>query len=190
MNYEAVLYRKEHGVGIITLHRPGHGNAINEQMIKELHGVLNEAEPDGEVRVLIFTGEDRFFCSAVDLKEPRVSGATQRSNRLYFRIERFEKPTIAATNGFAPGGGCELALCCDLRVAAEDRPHRDPGGEGGHHPLGWSDPATHPVNRAGEGQGDDLPRRSHHGPRRFQPGPGQSDGPIGARSGRSQEAGP
>ncbi len=120
MNHETVLYRKEHGVGIITLHRPDHGNAINEQMIKELHGVLNEVEPDGEVRVLIFTGEDRFFCSGVDLKEPRVPGAAQRSNRLYFRIERFEKPTIAAINGFALGGGCELALCCDLRVAAED----------------------------------------------------------------------
>jgi len=120
MNYETVIYGKEHGMAIVTLHRPDHGNSINEQMIKELHAVLNEAESDEEVRVLIITGEDRFFCSGVDLKEPHLPGATERRNRLYSRIEKFEKPTIAAINGYALGGGCELALCCDLRVAAED----------------------------------------------------------------------
>jgi enoyl-CoA hydratase len=120
ISYETILCAKEEGFGFITLNRPQHGNAINEQLIKDMNGALNEAEKDPEVRVIVITGGEKLFCAGADLKEPRLPGRSQRSNSLFSRIERFEKPTIAAINGYALGGGLEISLCCDFRVAAED----------------------------------------------------------------------
>jgi enoyl-CoA hydratase/carnithine racemase len=120
MNYETTRYTKEEGLGLITFNRPEQGNAINEQLIKDMQGVLDEAEKDPEIRVIIITGGEKFFCAGADLKEPRLPGRSQRSNSLFSRIEKFEKPSIAAINGYALGGGLEISLCCDFRVAAED----------------------------------------------------------------------
>ena len=120
MSYETILYVKEKGLGIITLNRPAQGNSINEQLIRDLNAVLNEIEKDEEVRVVVLTGGDKFFCSGADLKEPRQPGRSQRANKLFSRVEKFAKPTLAAINGYALGGGLEISLCCDFRVAAED----------------------------------------------------------------------
>ena len=120
MNYETILYTKEEGLAIITLNRPEQGNSINEQFIKDVNSALDEIEKDTEVRVLVITGGEKFFCSGADLKEPRLPGRSQRANSLFTRIERFDKPTIVAINGYALGGGFEISLCCDFRVAAED----------------------------------------------------------------------
>jgi enoyl-CoA hydratase len=120
MNYETILYTKEEGLGIITLNRPDQGNSINEQLIKDMDGALDEIEKDDEVRAMVLTGGEKFFCSGADLKEPRLPGRSQRANGLFSRIERLDKPSIVAINGYAVGGGFEISLCCDFRVAAED----------------------------------------------------------------------
>jgi enoyl-CoA hydratase/carnithine racemase len=120
MNYETILYTKEEGLAIITLNRSDRGNSINEQLIKDMNGALDEIEKDNEVRAVVITGGEKFFCSGADLKEPRLPGRSQRANGLFSRIERWEKPTIVAINGYALGGGFEISLCCDFRVAAED----------------------------------------------------------------------
>ena len=120
MHYETILYVKEEGLGIVTLNRPQQGNSINEQLIKDFNQVLDEIEMDAEVRVVVITGGEKFFCAGADLKEVRKPGRSQRSNRLFTRIEKFAKPTIAAINGYALGGGCEMSLCCDFRMAAEN----------------------------------------------------------------------
>lgn len=119
MGYETIIYDKEDGIAVITLNRPQQLNAINEQLIKEVNMVLDEIEYDNDVLIVILTGGEKFFCAGADLKEPRAPGRSQRSNRLFNRIERFGKPIIAAINGYALGGGLEIALCCDLRVASE-----------------------------------------------------------------------
>ncbi len=120
MNYETILCFREGGLAIVTLQRPGQGNSINEQLIRDLNAALEEIEGDPGVRVVVLTGGEKFFCSGADLKEARLPGRSQRSNSLFSRIERFPKPTIAAMNGYALGGGFEISLCCDFRVAAED----------------------------------------------------------------------
>jgi len=120
MDFETILFAREEGFGIITLNRPDQGNSINEQLIKDVNSALDGIEKDTEVRVVVITGGEKFFCSGADLKEPRLPGRSQRANSLFTRIERFDKPTIVAINGYALGGGFEISLCCDFRVAAED----------------------------------------------------------------------
>jgi enoyl-CoA hydratase len=120
MDFETILFAREEGFGIITLNRPDQGNSINEQLIKDVNSALGEIEKDTEVRVVVITGGEKFFCSGADLKEPRLPGRSRRANSLFTRIERFDKPTIVAINGYALGGGFEISLCCDFRVAAED----------------------------------------------------------------------
>lgn len=113
-------YEKQEGQGIITLNRPREKNTINDPLIAEFQQVLDEVEMDPEVRVVLITGGKSLFCAGADLKEVRTPGRTERSNQLFNRIERLGKPTIAAINGYALGGGLEMALCCDFRVASED----------------------------------------------------------------------
>jgi enoyl-CoA hydratase/carnithine racemase len=120
MNYETILYGKEEGLAVVTLNRPSQGNSINERLIEDLNAALDEIEKDGEVRSVVLTGGEKFFCSGADLKEPRRPGRSQRANLLFTRVERLDRPTIAAINGYALGGGLEISLCCDFRVAAAD----------------------------------------------------------------------
>ncbi len=120
MDLETILYRKDRGLGIITFNRPDQGNSINEQLIKDVNSALDDVESDPALRVVILTGGEKLFCSGADLKETRLPGRSQRANRLFSRVESFPRPTIAAINGYALGGGMEISLCCDFRVAAED----------------------------------------------------------------------
>ena len=95
MSYETILYAKEKGLGIIILNRPEQGNSINEQLIKDMNAIFDEVEKDKEVRVVVITGGEKLFCSGADLKEPRQPGRSQRANRLFSRVEKFNKPTLA-----------------------------------------------------------------------------------------------
>jgi len=118
---ETVTYIKEDKIGIITLSRPQAKNAISSKLMEELHTIMDEAEMD-ELRALIITGTENSFCAGADLKE--VAGLyglakhnfTHRAQIALQRIEKLPIPVIAAMNGYAFGGGLELALACDIRL--------------------------------------------------------------------------
>jgi enoyl-CoA hydratase len=136
MSYDTILYQREKGIGTITLNRSERLNAINEQMIRELNSVLDDLEANDEIRVAIITGSDKAFCTGADLKETFTPATSKRINDLFTRIERLGKPTVAAINGYAFGGGCEITLCCDLRVASETAKIALPEAKAGTIPSG------------------------------------------------------
>jgi enoyl-CoA hydratase len=126
MQFEAIIYEKEDGIAVIRLNRPKVLNAMNKQLWLDFRAALADARSDPGVKALIITGEGRAFSTGADLKESKTR--TVEAYRDYLEelqeasreIIRFEKPTIAAVNGYALGSGYELALACDIRLAAED----------------------------------------------------------------------
>jgi enoyl-CoA hydratase len=126
MTYEDIILEREGTLAILTLNRPKVLNALTFNMLTEIKGVVEELDDEAEVRVLIITGAgDRSFCAGSDVNEldqigPEKATAYMRLGQQTFRaIEEMGKPVIAAVNGYALGGGSELAQACDLRVAAE-----------------------------------------------------------------------
>jgi enoyl-CoA hydratase len=126
MDYQYLLLEKAGGIGTVTLNRPDVLNALNIAVFRELDELFAEIENDPDIRVVILTGAgDRAFVAGVDIKEMMdQDGSSIRefvaiARRAGDRIYNLPKPVIAAVNGFAYGGGCELALACDLRIASE-----------------------------------------------------------------------
>jgi len=119
MTYETLIYEKEEGIGIITLNRPGRMNALDEQLVKELGQIIDETEGDEQVRVVILAGREKFFSAGADIREEVPPNFLKRVRDLFHKIEYSDKPFIAAVSGIAYGGGCELSLVCDLRIASE-----------------------------------------------------------------------
>lgn len=123
MAYETIILDKEPGIRIITLNRPERLNAISYQLAMDLVNALDEIEEDAEARVVILTGAGRGFCAGADIKEMADPDAPRlpigKRYTFFNRLEDFEKPVIAAINGACNGGGLELALCCDLRIASD-----------------------------------------------------------------------
>ena len=126
MNFECIIYEKEEEIAVIKLNRPQVLNAMNKQLWLDLQEALEDARQDPRVKVVIITGEGRAFSTGADLKESKTRSIEdyrdylnelQEASR---KIIRFEKPTIAAINGYALGSGYELALACDIRIAAEE----------------------------------------------------------------------
>jgi len=129
MTFTTILYEKSHRVAWLTLNRPERVNALNQAMLDEIGAALDAAERDDEVRVVVVTGAGAAFSSGFDLKEQmerRPSGTAQwrdilrRDFDTVIRFWRFPKPTIAAVRGACLAGACELALACDLTIAADD----------------------------------------------------------------------
>lgn len=132
---ETLLYRKVGAVGVLTLNRPARLNAMNRTMLRELHRVLDAVEADEAVRALVLTGAGDAFCSGFDLKEQldaRPKGVAawrtilQDDFDAIIRFWRLSKPTIAAVRGHCVAGGCELALCCDVTIAADNAVFGEP----------------------------------------------------------------
>ncbi|MCD6012318.1 MAG: 2-(1,2-epoxy,2-dihydrophenyl)acetyl-CoA isomerase [Flavipsychrobacter sp.] len=121
-----VLFQKENGVGWISLNRPDKYNSYNRDMALALQGYLDECEKDDEIRCIYLTGEGKGFCAGQDLAEasnPTPEDFGRIIDECYdptiLRLRNIEKPIIAAVNGVAAGAGANIALACDIVVAAE-----------------------------------------------------------------------
>ena len=119
MDYETMLYEKENGIAVITLHRPSALNSVNTRMQAEMKEIWDDIERDKGVRVVIITGGQDCFSAGADIREEFPPGVSRPSSRDQFKkIEDLDRPSIAAISGYCLGGGLELALCCDLRIAS------------------------------------------------------------------------
>ncbi|HWO72576.1 MAG TPA: enoyl-CoA hydratase/isomerase family protein [Dehalococcoidia bacterium] len=127
MAFETLLYEARDGIAWVTLNRPRVLNALNLRMRDELWALLDAVELDVDLGVVIFRGAgERAFSSGADISEFGSAPSLVASRRarlerdLWGRLLHFSKPTIAAVHGYTLGAGCELALLCDFRIAAED----------------------------------------------------------------------
>jgi len=114
----------EEGIATVVVDRPAVKNALNLETVREFHAVLRDLAENAEAGVLIITGAgESSFVSGADINDIRARGRDDGlaaiNSSLFAAVERFPRPTIAAINGYALGGGCELALACDIRVAAD-----------------------------------------------------------------------
>jgi len=126
MAYETLLYEKRNGIGYVTVSRPEKLNALNHKVMEELLACFQALEKDDEVRAVILTGAgEKAFVAGADINELTLQSPVEgkeyslRGQKLLALIENLGKPVIAAINGYAFGGGCELALACTLRLASE-----------------------------------------------------------------------
>ena len=123
MNFENVIVEKDDAIGIVTLNRPQALNALSYGLVKDLSLAMQELDRDREVRVIIVTGGEKVFAAGADIKEMADRGPFDERihERLGYRdqINKITKPVIAAVSGFALGGGCELAMSCDIIIASE-----------------------------------------------------------------------
>lgn len=112
-------------VGLITMNRPEALNALNDQVLRDLDAVLDQVEADDSILVAVITGAGRSFVAGADIGQMSTFTAVEGKkfgvygNQVFQKLENLTKPTIAAVNGFALGGGCELSLSCDIRLASE-----------------------------------------------------------------------
>ncbi len=123
MNFENVGVEKDGPVAVVTLNRPQALNALSYALIKDLSLAMQELDQDDDVRVIIVTGGEKVFAAGADIKEMAERGPFDEriQERLAYRdkINKITKPVIAAVSGFALGGGCELAMSCDIIIASE-----------------------------------------------------------------------
>jgi len=126
MDYTTILFEKYDNYAIIKLNRPDKLNALNNQLFLELNDLIGKIELDETIKALIITGVgDKAFAAGADISElnkcDRRSGKqfSELGSNVMLRIEQLRIPVIAAVNGFALGGGCELAMCCHIRFASE-----------------------------------------------------------------------
>lgn len=125
MPYETISLAVADRIATITVNRPDKLNALNDRVITELGDAIDSARHNAEVGGVIVTGAGRAFVAGADISELKNHGAVsakalaQRGQDVFRRYETSPKPTIAAVNGFALGGGCELAMACHIRIASE-----------------------------------------------------------------------
>jgi enoyl-CoA hydratase len=126
VTYTTLLYENQEGIGTVTINRPESLNALNSTVFSELYELFQEIEHDSDVRVVIITGSgQKSFVAGSDITEMapldsvEVNNFVEKVRKASDRIYNLSKPVIAAVNGYALGGGCELAMCADLRICSE-----------------------------------------------------------------------
>jgi len=130
---EYLLLEKKDGIGYLTINRPKQLNALSSAVLEELDAAVTEIENDDEIRVVIVSGAgEKAFVAGADVQELHDAycadaiAFNRKGSQIFRRIEKMPKPVIAAINGFALGGGLELALSCDIRIAAENAKFSNP----------------------------------------------------------------
>jgi enoyl-CoA hydratase len=125
--YKTLLFKKEDQIGILTINRPERLNAISNELTKELKDLLDKIEEDEDLRVLVITGAgEKAFVAGADIKElvnrdAKMGRKVSRERQeLFSRIENLHVPVIGAVNGYALGGGLELALACSIRICSDN----------------------------------------------------------------------
>ncbi|MDT3741415.1 MAG: enoyl-CoA hydratase-related protein [Candidatus Kapabacteria bacterium] len=127
MNFDTLIFEKRNNYALVTLNRPDKLNALNKQMFDDLASVINELEQSKDIYALVLTGSgEKAFAAGADIKELNASDSatgeyfSKYGSEVMARLENLRIPVIAAVNGFALGGGCELSMACHIRFASEN----------------------------------------------------------------------
>ncbi len=153
MPYEMILTETRGRVGFITLNRPQAMNALNNQLLRELMDALETFDKNEAVGAMVITGNEKAFAAGADIKELADKSIQQIIDRdhvaVFGRIRTIQKPVIAAVSGWALGGGCEIALSCDMIIASESAKFGQPEINIGVIPgAGGTQRLTHTVGKA------------------------------------------
>lgn len=125
MDLNNLIFEKEGNIAVLSINRPDALNALNSKVLEELDNAIDKVKEDDDIHVLILTGKGKAFVAGADIGEMKdmdpIKGRDFAAKGLdiFRKIELMEKPVIAAVNGFALGGGCELSMCCDIRISSE-----------------------------------------------------------------------
>ncbi len=153
MTYENILARREGRVGVVQLNRPKALNALNRELMTELMDALTAFDADDDIGCMVVAGSQRAFAAGADIKEMAAATPTSMLNNsfidLWDKLAKVGKPVIAAVSGYALGGGCELAMACDMIVASETAQFGQPEINLGVIPgAGGTQRMTHAVGKA------------------------------------------
>ncbi len=157
--YSNIKVEVEEDVGLVFLNRPTALNALSTGLMKELVKALNLFQVDDKIRAIVITGSDRVFSAGADIKEmstwTAVQALKQSNLESFYRLRKISKPLIAALSGYALGGGLELAMACDMIVAAEDTKLGQPEINIGVFPGAGGTQRLTRDRRKVQGNGDD-----------------------------------
>lgn len=153
MDYEHILVERHDQAGLIRLNRPDALNALSNALMQEVAGALADFDAEGDIGAIVITGSDRAFAAGADIKEMASKSAvdmlTDDPIRVWEAIRSVRKPVIAAVSGYALGGGCELAMMCDMIIASESAAFGQPEVNLGVMPgAGGTQRLVHTVGKA------------------------------------------